>query len=388
MSRALLFAVAFFLVGMWLVLRADLAVFDQADEAQFHLPTIERYAAELPAPDVRHHGAAMGPLYHLALALPARLGAGLGVLRTLTLLGATIGALLAFRAAGESRAGWAAAAAMALSPYYVGSAVRLSTDDAAWALVLGALVALERGRFALAVIVSVLAVWTRQIHVWLAVPLLARAWGHPPRMIAALAPLGAVGALVALWGGLVPPDFQRGHVGARVNLDVLALVLALVGAYAIFFSPSLVRAWRELRPRWVDAAVAAALGVALLCVHPVAYASDPRRWGGALLSVAGRLPDLLGTDLLLWALVPLGAVAFVLVVRSALLLDRLPWAVALPSFVVCNLASDRAYQKYYEPFLLVALGAALGRRDEAARAWWGPAALAVLFLAIDAARFR
>ncbi len=388
MSRALLFSIAYFLLGLVLVPRADLEVFDQADEARFHLPTIERYAAELPAPNLREHGAAMGPLYHLALAIPARVGADLWLLRVLTLLGATAGVLMAFRATEGSRVGAAAVAAMALSPYYVGAVVRLSTDDVALALVVGCLVALDRGRFALACVMAVLAVWTRQIHVWLVVPLVARAWGDPRRMLAALAPVGGVLVLVAVWGGLVPPAFQKGHVGAAVNLDVLALVLAASGVYALFFAPSLARVVRDLGARPLDLGLAALGGAAILAVHPVAYSVNPRRWGGSVLSVAGPFPDVGGTDLLLWALVPLGAIAILLSVRSALLQGRLAWAFALPAFVVCNLASDRAYQKYYEPFLLLALGASLGRRDEPLRAWWGPAALAVGFLAIDLWRFR
>ena len=384
MSRALLFAIAYFLLGLVLVFGSELRVFDQADEARFHLPTIERYAAELPAPDLREHGAAMGPLYHLALAFPARLGANLELLRLLTLIGATLGVLVAFEATG-SRVGQAAVAAMALSPYYVGAAVRLSTDDVALAFVVAVLVALDRGRFALAAALAVLAVWTRQIHVWLVVPLLASAWPDWRRMLAALAPVGAVLVLVAIWGGLVPPGFQ-GHVAA-LNLDVLVVVLAVAGLYAIFFGASLLRAVRDLRPRVLDFVVMGLASAVLLAVHPVAYATDPGRWGGAVLSLAGRFPDVLQTDLLLWGLVPLGTVAIVVSVRTALLQGRSAWAFAIPAFVVCNLVSDRAYQKYYEPFLLVAMGVALGRRDESLRAWWGPAALAAGFLAIDLWRF-
>jgi hypothetical protein len=216
---------------------------------------------------------------------------------------------------------------------------------------------------------------------------LARAWGDPRRTIAALAPVGAVLVLFALWGGLVPPAFQKGHV-ATVNLDVLVLVLAATGLYALFFVPSLARAVRELRPRSLDLGVAALCGAAILAIHPVAYSMNPRRWGGSVLSVAGGFPDVGGTDLLLWALVPIGAVAILLSVRSAVLQGHAVWAFALPAFVVCNLGSDRAYQKYYEPFLLLAMGASLGRRDEPLRTAWGPLALAAIFFGIDLWRFR
>jgi hypothetical protein len=52
---------------------------------------------------------------------------------------------------------------MALSPYYVGPAVRLSTDDVALALVVGSLVALERGRFAAATVLAASAAGTPKI---------------------------------------------------------------------------------------------------------------------------------------------------------------------------------------------------------------------------------
>jgi hypothetical protein len=164
------------------------------------------------------------------------------------------------------------------------------------------------------------------------------------------------------------------------------VVLAATGVYAS--SCALLAASARARPRPLDLGVAALCGAAILALHPVAYSMDPRRWGGSVLSLAGRFPDVLGTDLLLWALVPIGAVAILVSVRSAILQGHAVWAFALPAFVVCNLASDRAYQKYYEPFLLVAMGAALGRRDEPLRAWWGPAVLALGFLVIDLWRFR
>jgi hypothetical protein len=254
--------------------------------------------------------------------------------------------------------------------------------------VLAALVTLERGRFAWAAVLSVLAVWTRQIHVWLAIPLFARAWGDSRRMVGAVAPVAAIGALVAIWGGVVPPAFQKGHVGGALNLDVLVLALGLVGFYAIFFAIPLIRAARDIHQRRAHLAVAGLSGAAILAAHPVAYVENPRRWGGGLLSLAGRFPELFGTDVLLWGLVPLGAVAIVILVRSAVMHDRMVWAVALPAFIACNLASDRAYQKYYEPFLLVVIGASLGRRGESARAWWGPAVLALALVAIDLYRFR
>ena len=57
-------------------------------------------------------------------------------------------------------------------------------------------------------------------------------------------------------------------------------------------------------------------------------------------------------------------------------------------FLVANLASARAYQKYYEPFLLLALGWALSRGPQPPRwAWAAPALLALAWLAVALVRF-
>src|ERR1700733_9628964 len=51
------------------------------DEAKYHLPAIQRFAAELPHPNLRTYSSATTPFYHLLFALLVRIGYGLTSLR-------------------------------------------------------------------------------------------------------------------------------------------------------------------------------------------------------------------------------------------------------------------------------------------------------------------
>ena len=50
------------------------------DQQIAHLPAVEQFAAQLPAPDLSNYPSATGPGYHLLLAVPARLGWRVGCL--------------------------------------------------------------------------------------------------------------------------------------------------------------------------------------------------------------------------------------------------------------------------------------------------------------------
>jgi hypothetical protein len=60
-----------------------------------------------------------------------------------------------------------------------------------------------------------------------------------------------------------------------------------------------------------------------------------------------------GSSLVFWVLVPLGAVALVLLVRRAGL-DSLPTAYTV-SFLLAALPVALVYQKYFDPFALLAI---------------------------------
>jgi hypothetical protein len=140
---------------------------------------------------------------------------------------------------------------------------------------------------------------------------------------------------------------------------------------------------RRLAPSPRTLAIAAAAGVVLLLVSPLAFeAGLPGHPGdaGYLWQVARHLPEPLGSSLVFWLLVPLGAVALFLLARRV---DpaALP-TVYLASFLVAALPVGLAYQKYFDPFVLIAL-ALYARRDDFRERidFAGIAVLAVAFVA-------
>jgi hypothetical protein len=270
--------------------------------------------------------------------------------------------------------------AFVLSPYVFGASFTLLTDNLA---ILFGLLALERVHaysrtgspiaFGLACLAIGAAVLTRQSFLWL-VPVAAFFLIRPPLRVGHVAAGGAVlalslvplAALVIEWNGLVPPSADPASCGLctdrpGVGRDALTLrtvgfTVALLGLYgAVVLGPSLARRARPLlRPAVLLAA--AAVGVALLLVSPLEYMPvQPGSPGdaGYLWRVSDWFPTVLGSSLVFWLLVPLGAVAgLLLAVRAG------PWSlpsVYLGAFLVATLPVNLVYQKYFDPFMLLAV---------------------------------
>jgi hypothetical protein len=291
------------------------------------------------------------------------------------------------------------------------------------------------GAFALACLAIGAAVLTRQSFLWL-VPVAAffLARRELPRLLlpgAAAARLGGGAALLAVslvplaalaieWNGLVPPSADplscglctdRPGVGRdSLTLRTVGFTVALLGLYAtLVLGPSLWRRWRALRspagraaraalatrpgrvlgvalgggrrqllrPLGRLLAVAVAAGVALLLVSPLEYVPlrpDAPGDAGYLWRVSDRFPTVLGSSLVFWALVPLGAAA------AALLARRAGWfalpSVYLGAFLVAALPVNLVYQKYFDPFMLLAV--ALFARPPDLRTRWDYAGIAVV----------
>jgi Dolichyl-phosphate-mannose-protein mannosyltransferase len=406
-----------FLVGIAVLqgLTVEIDTFHGSDARVYQLPTILQLSERL---DFSSYPSAQTPLYHLLTTAWGELvGFELWKLRLLNVAfsyGAALALLRLLRRATplEPWQAFALTLVFTLSPYFFGASFTLLTDNLA---ILFALLALERihrfssdaslATFGLACLWIAGAVLTRQSFLWLvlvaawflvrsAAPLERRAAGAA-LLALALAPLAA---LVVDWGGLVPPGADPASCGLctdrpGVGRDALTLrtvgfTVALLGAYAaVVFGPGLwrrSRAWRVApRPTALVLALAVAAGVLLLAVSPLAFQPIvPGQAGdaGYLWKISDRLPVVLGSSLLFWLLVPLGCVAGLLLVRRAGP-GSLP-AVYLAAFLIAALPVRLVYQKYFDPFALLAL--ALLARPPDLRARWDYLGIAVLCVAFVA----
>jgi hypothetical protein len=375
-----------FLIGIAVLkgLTVEIDTFHGSDARVYQLPTILQFRHEL---DFSDYPSAQTPLFHLVMAGWGKLvgfelwrlrllnvaisyGAALALLRLLRRT-TTLGELPAF----------ALTLAFALSPYFFGASFTLLTDNLA---ILFALLALERihrylqdgslGAFAVACLCGGAAALTRQSFLWVALVagafLLLREWRAPARLVAggALLALSLVplAALVIEWNGLVPPSADPLSCGLctdkpGVGRDALTLrtvgfTVALLGGYAlVLLGSALLRRARAWAPPQALILGAVAAGVALLAIAPLEYRPVGVHPGdaGYLWQVSKHLPTVLGSSLLFWAAVPAGAVA------AALLARRAGWtalaSVYLACFLVAALPVGLVYQKYFDPFALLAV---------------------------------
>ncbi len=383
--------------------------FHAGDEITYHLPTISQFADQLPSPDLVHYPAAQTPLFHLIVAAWGDLvGLQLWDLRIVEVLISYGVALMLYRLLRRHSGldAWPAlllAALFACSPYVFGQSFILVTDNLALLLGLAAierLLAFQRGgglpAFALACGAIALALLTRQSVAWLgllAFVVLVLQVPREARTLAggiALLALAAVpvGALVLAWHGLVPPTADpascglcspdSGRLGWAGDSPLRAplYAVAIGGVYGtLLHGPAL---WDELRrggPRsWRLPLAAAVGGVVALALVPLAYHTGDEGW---IWRLARSGPQPLGAAWPFWPLVPLGCAVLAAVARRAGW-RSLP-VLMLGCFLVAQLATRLAYQKYFDPIVLLALLLMLRPeqlRDR--RVWAGAAAVLLL----------
>lgn len=417
------------------ILSGRLGTSESGDELHYHLPVIREFATAWPEVDLKHYNSATTPGYHLFMALvwnatgdpaaptpraPMQAGPGGMPLETtitpderaalrefqrevlpMRLLNLAFGvgaALVVWGGARRCVGPWMAvmlSAPFALCPYIVSSSMWLTTDNAAWMFVLGAL-ALAWGAkpgvggVAGAGVLACLAVLTRQIHVWVAGPiglagllasplgaLAPRAWRRSQTnakggwgvllaaFLAAVAPLAIVGAFAWAWGGLTPiaPRIRSIHAGG-VNPAAPAFALSALACYGAFFLP-LIRL-REPGARLLTRSVwtAALLGLAAALAVPTStqvptFEFPPLRGYGWLWAVSAKFPTISDRSLLFGLLAPCGGGALVLLWRAARANQRGGQAavlmVGLLAWLCAQSTNPAAWQRYFDPVLLASL---------------------------------
>jgi hypothetical protein len=388
---------SFLLACMPVLFRSDLKVFDDVDEQLFHHPTIQRFASQLPWPDLSDYPSATTPLYHLLMApISWMSGDDLTVLRLSNLVVSALTVWLMVRTLsswGRFRTAWPCALAVAVSPYFVGPAVRLSTDNLALLGIVATLAAThpsqQKSAWTSAGWAS-MTIATRQIHAWLMLPLAIAAFNVPAKrstwlLISAL-PLALLAFFMLTWGALTPPSFAKGHTAA-INLDVFLFILGILGTYGLFFSPWLLPALRQRYcKQWVPGIIA--LTFALLSVHQMPWTDDPNRWGGAIWTASKNAPLLLDIPLTFWVTAPIGALTLLAFAFHPRKKHGHFLFIVSAAWLVANLVSARAYQKYYDPMSLFLLGAFIQGHTETPKwKWIGPILLITGLLFVTIKRF-
>ncbi len=370
------------------------ATSEAKDQMRFHAPAVEQMAEQWPRPDVSDYSSATTPGYHLAMAAARRFVTedwrALQIISSLFSLGLV---LVVWRCAALFVGRWPAfalAAPLLFCPYFLGGAIWLVTDNAALlfvALALGgaAMIPPTPVRAARWALYATIAVLVRQIHLWVAAPVgaaillmsplgaraprsivlpphLRTGWARTILAAAALAgPFIVVGAFVALWGGLTPPSLSAIHEQevAGANPMQFALALALFGAFGAFFLTCFARSWREAL-RIDRATIAAALtGAALALVFPTSYDMAHGRWGGPIWELVRRLPDVADRSIVFPPLAALGGVIIIRAWRAASAAGRAREAAillfGLLAWTAAQSATTLAFQRYFEPMLLILL---------------------------------
>lgn len=373
---------------------------EAGDQEKFHLPVITRFAEDLPRPDLVGYESATAPGYHLFMAALVRTF-GYNV-TFLQLVNALLSLLLLLNVArGAARlisptfAG-AAATPLLCSPYFLGSAMWLTTDNAALLFVTlvlssAALRPTSPTRTLRQGLWAACAVGIRQLHIWTIAPIIvAAAHGsglfarfvpkvpvaeHPPRpggvpaLVAGFAAAAAPAALLVwfiwMWGGLIPPAYQRIHGGEveslveSANFALPAMALSLMGAFGVFYLPVAWSQLKRLRPTDPLLLLAIAIGLAAALVPATSFDPEHGRRFGWLWEVIRRLPAPMERSVVPIVLAPLGALVALLLWRTAAAAGRARQASILLFSLVCWMAAQtanaQAWQRYSEPLILIFL---------------------------------
>ena len=405
----ILLSLAFFVLVFPLVLRPEIDVYDARDEAWFHYPTTLTFINQFPNLDLINYRSATTPLYHIILTLSAFMfGSGIIQLRFINSVISLACLLVVYghlSKRGGRLKGLLFAVIFMLSPYFIGPAIRLSTDNAALLFAFLSILTMDTNisstkHSPLTNILILFTILTRQIYAWLigAYLLLNLQRRDDKRLVNLLKtvlpifiPVTGLAFFLFLWKGLAPPYFAR-HSERTLNWDVPVYIVSLVGLYGSFFCLWYLRLYRQNRGKAIYIITLVVLSIGYLLLHPVSneyYGTEYHETrGGALWLVAMYLPTLFSSSIVYWVLFPIGLLYLYVITQHLALKQDYLMIICFSLWLIANMASTRTYQKYYEPFLLFLLGySTVILNTERWYYWGGPIILLVGFVGIALLRF-
>lgn len=155
----------------------------------------------------------------------------------------------------------------------------------------------------------------------------------------------ALGYLVYIWEGLVPPSFQGIH--QRLSFSAPAFFLTVLGCYSTFFLPLLIQSINNetiQRGKWLIAALVVGAMILALAV-PTNYSFDNGRYSG-LWNIAKVLPSINGRSVFILGGSILGAISLLL--WGALLPKKRRFIISLSifAFVISLVANAFVFERY------------------------------------------
>jgi hypothetical protein len=288
------------------------------------------------------------------------------------------------------------------SYYFLGSAIWVSTDNAAllWVCLTLLLLILSKQpnheNFALPLsgIFAALAVAWRQTHIWLLVPLFLgvvtanRAHQRWKLYLATLLPpLLVIGYFLTIWHGLTPPEFQD-QEASTFNIRVSIYVVSLFGLLGFFYIGYLSKELQKIKKGesfWLIV-MSLIAGLSLAIVLPTSYDRAFGRSGGWLWEIATRyLPSIYDRSILFFILIPLGLILIGLWFKASFHDKNSTLIfVSMIAWIAAYSASNHIFQRYYEPLILITLSILASRQKDHFRlSYLGPLILAGLMGAIS-----
>lgn len=366
-----------FLLVTWPVILSSVRGRDNtgcaSDEANFHYPVIERMARDWPHLDlVDIGGNQTAPAFHVVMAaLVHYCHLDLTGIRLATSLAGLLLLVSVYWFTSkwiESSAAFVLCLSYLFSPFMLGAAMWLMTDNFGWlfvSLALGwtAFYPAAPRRVLGSGVAATLATAFRQIHLWLTAPIVVSGLfqiiperfpaltqptptpsRHPGRLLASIlvavvGPALVILFYVSLWHGLLPPGTAR-QIGTNNHFKIVPLALAQAGYCSVFLLPAVLdgstlrarlRDWRV----WVGAAIC-------LVLAALPRSAEKQSPSGALVTLAGGTPVIFHRLLILLPPAALAGAALVIFFLGARERGRGREAVLLIFGLVCWLSAQTA----------------------------------------------
>ncbi|MEO8377427.1 MAG: hypothetical protein ABI579_07125 [Candidatus Sumerlaeota bacterium] len=344
------------------------------DETNYHAVVMKQFLAQWPHPNIADYHSALAPGYYLFLAGVAQIfGDDIRLFRFITGLFAIGSVLLMQRfmtsEVAKPRNRFLITLPLLVLPITLRSGMWLVTDFPAFFFIVIAIIATLKGfhdwRNALVATLAVLtAIFCRQISAWVILPIIISLWNLKGRNRIAYAWMGAITILPGLlllwlyqkWGGLTPPDLQTRY--QHPNLCALTMTLSYLGIVTPFFIAANPEILKRLAGNWHVLALCAGAGLLTSIAWATDYNFEEGRWGGPLWSLAQHLPVMTHRSILFPPLAALGAAGLFVLWRGVMIAraNATLLVVALLSMVIAQCTTHLAFERYYQPTIMLVCG--------------------------------